>query len=598
MGSTGWASRAISAWRAWAAHGVAARRRAIAACLLATVLAVAAGLSVPQPTDPGEGLGGVATPESTRGAHVLMALPTPPPRPQVAVLPADDEEEADPAVAPPRERRVAVSRATRATAPSTSSRSTREPRATSTPRPPGATRTARPAATRSAASAARPTATRMARARPGPAPAPSPSAAPSAIAAPLALVPDIEDDEDAALAGPHQPTTRTRLLRQRRPSRPRATATPTPAVADPDDADEPEADAPSRRTRPARPPRAPLPTRTPRPTATPRGFGGGRPTATPSPTRTATLTATPVPRPLASGSRFVAVVAGASGTSVSGALTGRALLFGLDATLAGAEFTGLRLGTGSLSAGALRGYDTLVFLGVCKLDALTADERAAVREFVTTGGKLVLRDSNDAGVCPGDDRSYAALGLPFGTAAPPDRNAPAPVQVVAESPLASADPGSPYFVDPAALSAAPYSAGDAGYVTGASGVCASLVVAGAAGEQRVVRGWANVGAGTVVYDGWDTGDGRKANAPLAKHLWYLDLRAPWPLPASCPPLPAQPSVTPTATPSPSRTPSPSPTPSVTPRATPSATATVTGTLTPTVTSTRLPRRSPTPVRRR
>ena len=218
-----------------------------------------------------------------------------------------------------------------------------------------------------------------------------------------------------------------------------------------------------------------------------------------------------------------------------------------------------------------------------------------MRGFVATGGKLVLRDSNDASVCP-DDRSYAALGLSFGTTAPPDHNAPASVQVAAESPLASRDPTSPYFLDAGTLSAAPYSAGDASYVSGASALCASLVVSGPGGEQRVVRGWVNVGKGTVVYDGWDVGDGRKADAPLAKRLWELDLAAPWPLPASCPPPPLV-TVTPSPSPSPLRTltatPSTTPSPIATPTATTQPTVTLTPTRTPRRTPTATPRRSPT-----
>ena len=154
---------------------------------------------------------------------------------------------------------------------------------------------------------------------------------------------------------------------------------------------------------------------------------------------------------------------------------------------------------------------------------MTADERAAVRSFVEAGGKLVLRDSNDAGACPDGERSYTALGVGFASAEPPDSNAPAPVQIAAESALASRDPTSPYFLDAGALSAAPYSAGDASYVVGSSALCASLLVAGPNGEQRTVRGWNSVGKGVVIFDGWDVGDGRKANAPLAKRLWELDL---------------------------------------------------------------------------
>ncbi|HEY7063847.1 MAG TPA: hypothetical protein VII06_20380 [Chloroflexota bacterium] len=451
---------------------------------------------------------------------------------------------------------------------------------------------------------------------------------------------DSADDEPAEAAPAVR--ERGRLLRQRRPSRPRPR--PTPGNATPTDDEEGEDDDSTDSTTSDRdrPPRLPRPTRTPRPTAVPSpsrtpGAGNGGPSAatagptrtplptrTPSPTRTATLTLTPVPRPLASGSRFVAVLAGASGTSVRGDLTGGDLPFGLAATLPSARFTGVRLGDGSLDDADLRGFDTLAILGLCRLDLFSPSERAAVRAFVEAGGKLVLRDSNDSSACPGDDRTYAPLGLPFGSTAPPDHNAPAAVQLVTDSPLASRDPASPFYVDTTALSAAPYSAGDAGYVP-AGALCASLTAVSAEGERRVIRGWMNVGRGMIIYDGWDVGDGRKTNAPLARRLWELDLLAPWPLTGACAPLPAasatpsptrtaSPSTTATASPSPSSTtvptatdtPAPSPTatgatatasppsrratptPRRTPSRTPTASATATPTSTPTATGTPTP----------
>jgi hypothetical protein len=274
----------------------------------------------------------------------------------------------------------------------------------------------------------------------------------------------------------------------------------------------------------------------------------------------------PAPRPLTGGSRAIAVVAGASGRSVSGALTGRSLPFGLTAMLPGATFTGLRVGDESLRDAELSKYDTLILLGLCRLDLLDADERDAVRAFVASGGKLVLRDSNDASTCPSDDRDYRLLGLGLFTTAPPDGNAAGPVRLVADGPLGSSLPGSPYYLDTQALSTAPYSAADAGYLVdgGGGAMCPSLVVE--LGEaRRVVRGWTNLGSGTVVFDGWDSGDGLKTNAPLAQRLFELAIASSWPLPDTCPTLPpVVPSATTTATPT--RTPTPTlghPTPTLT-----------------------------------
>src|SRR5262249_4484977 len=175
-------------------------------------------------------------------------------------------------------------------------------------------------------------------------------------------------------------------------------------------------------------------------------------------------------------------------------------------------------------------------------------------------------DSNDTAQCPSDDRDYSPLALPLRTTAPPDSNGTARVHLLAEGPLGSSDPASPYFLDVGALSASPYSAADAGYFLPSSAACGSLMVTTRDGDRRTVRGWVNVARGTVVFDGWDSGDGNKANALLARFLWMLDLGSPWPLASECPALPPPPA-TPTASATASRTPPPSSTPSRTPAAT-------------------------------
>lgn len=60
----------------------------------------------------------------------------------------------------------------------------------------------------------------------------------------------------------------------------------------------------------------------------------------------------------------MAVVAGASGRSLNGSLTGKALLFGLVASLPGATFNALRVGDGDLQDAELNKYDTLVLLSL------------------------------------------------------------------------------------------------------------------------------------------------------------------------------------------------------------------------------------------
>lgn len=535
------------------------------------------------------------------------ATPRPPDSPPVAAVSDDVAPAPAPAAAARAERAVARAPARRSAAASVQTpRPTRTPRPTATPRPPRPP--AEPRATRSPVPRA---------------PAPRTPAAPVEpyVGAPSATPP---------LVPAATPTVAIRLAA----FVPRGTASPTPTPRR-----IPRRPAPSLLPGPSTTPGAaePLaiasalpqevpqmrgtvrPTHTPAPTAPPRATR--RPaenTRTPSPTRTPAPTAAPAPRPLATGSQRVAVVAGASGRSLHGALTGQQLLFGLRANLPGMTFVGLHVGRGELTTATLGRFDTVVLLGYCRPDLLADEEREALRAFVESGGKLVLRDSTDAASCPGDERDYGVLGVPLRSRAPPDTNAPAPVRLGAESALASADPASPAYLDLAALSARPYSAADASYLlSDAGGACPSLVVTAPDGSARVVRAWLPLGAGVVIYDGWDSGDSLKAEAALAHRLWELDLLAGWPLPTPCPPPPtATPAPSPSATPSlsatrtPTRTPSPTatlwptatPTPpdpallTLTPPTTPSATSTPTATRTPTRLPTATRTASPTPTR--
>ena len=79
---------------------------------------------------------------------------------------------------------------------------------------------------------------------------------------------------------------------------------------------------------------------------------------------------------------------------------------GLAAVLPGVSFTGRRVTDAALSDAEPSAYDTLALLGLCRLELPDAAERAAVRGFVEGGGKLVLRDRDDAPACPSDNRDY------------------------------------------------------------------------------------------------------------------------------------------------------------------------------------------------
>src|SRR5262249_23663998 len=129
------------------------------------------------------------------------------------------------------------------------------------------------------------------------------------------------------------------------------------------------------------------------------------------------------------GSRAVGVVAGARGRSVHGPLDGKTLPFGLPASMPGGSLSGLRVGDDELVEAELNRYDTVALVGLCHLELLSPDERTGLRKFVESGGKLILRDSNDTAQCPSDDRDYSPLALPLRTTAPPDSNGTARVHL-------------------------------------------------------------------------------------------------------------------------------------------------------------------------
>lgn len=610
---------ASGAWGALAGwvRRLAARPRvrlALVLVLLGTLALTVLLQSPPPPptTDQTDTAPALVAPPPVIG-RLLVPLPASLPASVLPTVDDDDDEDdepgpplppAAPSGLPPAARRAAEPAATRTL------RATRTPRPTGTPRPPRATAERTPRPTREPVARVANTPAPRATGQPRSAAARMPT--PTRAVAGITGLPEIDlrvEPPAAESTASGTPGTAAR----------RTTRTPAPRTADVNGGDDPDGGDAAGDPLTPDPLRVPGATRTPRPTAAPQPTATRRPapqsgdpdaalptapSATPAATRTAAPTSTTAPsrtpsrtpspsptalaRPLGGGSREVAVVAGASGTSLRGALTGGSLLFGLSATTPGLRFTGLHVGNGDLSSGSLNLFDTLLLLGFCRLDALDADERAAIQSFVQSGGKLVLRDSNDAGTCS-DDRDYAPLALPLRTTAPPDRNAPALVRLAGESPLASGVSGSPYAVDLTALSASPYSASDASYLVGSGSVCPSLEVVDRDGTPRVVRGWLNAGLGSVVYDGWDVGDGRKANAPLAQRLLDLALQSPWPLPAPCP---VPPSPTTTSTPTPTATATPSGTPTGT--RTPTRTRTPTPTRTGTPTATRTPTVTPTP----
>ena len=268
---------------------------------------------------------------------------------------------------------------------------------------------------------------------------------------------------------------------------------------------------------------------------------------TPTPTPTATATAGGA-CPNGNWSKKIALVPSASGQFSPGAS-----LPTTGALFAGMTFTNLP--AANVSAASLSAFDTVVLNQICDANTrFSAAQKTALNQFVASGGKLIIYDSDG---CSGSNTpDYSWLIFPFRTNNPGQQGASGgTLTIVEENTLSSNNPGSPYFIDVVDICKTTDAVGDANVMLAQSANwCGDMQ----ATNVNNVTGWTHTyglyGSGLMIYDGMDI-DNISSNQWLRK-VWLLELcqdpAGNLPCGVIVPPI--------TPTPTPTNTPTATPTP--------------------------------------
>jgi hypothetical protein len=308
----------------------------------------------------------------------------------------------------------------------------------------------------------------------------------------------------------------------------------------------------------------PTPTGTPTMTPTPTPTGTATPTltstSTPTPSRTSTRTptgtstatrtvtptktSTPTPTetatavcPGGSWSRNIALVPNASG-QFSGAGT---------LPTSGSEFVGMtftNLAVADVNAARLAAFDTVVLNQICDVNTrLTASQKADINNWIASGGKLIVYDSD---ACSGSNTpDYSWLPYPFSTNNPGQQGATGgTLTIVEDNTLSSPNSASPYYIDTANIVQTTDAVGDANVMLAKDpNWCGDMQ----ATNVNNVTGWTHTYAphvrGLMIYNGLDNDD---ISNQWLRRMWVLELcQNPAGLPCSIHIPPITPTPTPT-----------------------------------------------------
>lgn len=199
-------------------------------------------------------------------------------------------------------------------------------------------------------------------------------------------------------------------------------------------------------------------------------------------------------------------------------------------------FTFTDLAINQIDAINLQRFDTLVFSQVCDIaTALTADQKAAIVNWVGNSGKLILYDSD---VCGGLGLfglgssfavDYSWLPYPFVTDNPGGRGSSKGIlTIVANDTMISADPVSSAFIDTTDFGPAARQHTDIGdanvMVTHDLHWCADAEAHNVNNQHGAVHAYAFYGRGLMIYNGLDTDD---IGHPMMMKLWQQELAQPW-----------------------------------------------------------------------
>jgi hypothetical protein len=194
-------------------------------------------------------------------------------------------------------------------------------------------------------------------------------------------------------------------------------------------------------------------------------------------------------------------------------------------------FNFTNLAPGDVDSDALSDFDTVV-LNVassemaCDTGTLSTDAKAALVDFVSAGGKLIIYDSE----CPPND--YSWLPFPFTTANPGAMGGYGTATIVEDNTLSSNDPSDPYYIDAANLGSQTDAIGDMNVMTTRdSHWCLDIQGTNSAQQTGPVHVYARYGSGLIVYNGMDIDYmGYEPSPPYPNGLekiWLQELQQPF-----------------------------------------------------------------------
>jgi len=192
-----------------------------------------------------------------------------------------------------------------------------------------------------------------------------------------------------------------------------------------------------------------------------------------------------------------------------------------------------------VSAETLTYYDTVI-LFMFNPTLLTAIQKAAINDWVYTGGKLIIWDSDQ--VPPGSPWDYTWLPYPFTTSVPGQTGQTGKgLEVIEENELSSSDPSSPYYIDTAVLNSQTDAVGDANVLTAYSPAWhIDMMATNVLGETGPAHVYAAHGSGLIIYSAldWDYAGYNISSGEWIKKMLKQELECSY-LPFGAPTVPGE-----------------------------------------------------------
>lgn len=190
------------------------------------------------------------------------------------------------------------------------------------------------------------------------------------------------------------------------------------------------------------------------------------------------------------------------------------------------QFTFTNLDIASISPANLAQYDTVVLNQVDTSD-LDGSARQALSSFVTSGGKLIIHDSDGT-----DGNNYLWLPAPAqsGQSCKDCGNTTGTAQVIENNTLVSANPSDPSYVAVSELQDVTDAIGDANVMVSQDPRWFKDALAtNGLGQQGAVHSYASV-TGLMIYNGFDTdymSSTEASGVDWLAQMWYAELAQPW-----------------------------------------------------------------------